>query len=1353
MNKPTNDRRGAGRGRDFDAEREFRIGAQACDWTVRAMSALRARLGLRIKMHHAPGQLDGGEIFLFNHFARFETFIPNYLIFQETGSYCRSVASGEFFVEDNAFSRYLLSLGTVPNSYRRLLPFLAEEILKGRKVIIFPEGGMVKDRRVVDRQGEYSVYSRTARERRKHHAGAAVLALTLDAFKIGILENYSAGRIDQLERWKELLRLESIDALLTAVRRPTFVMPSNITFYPIRVGENTLKRGAELFAKGLSPQLSEELLIEGNLLLKDTDMDIRIGDGIHTGKTWSWGEKKLLGFAVRHIHAIDDLFDMADDWRQRLVNRMIRNHVLPMRDDYMRGMYAGVTVNLSHLVSRLVMLYVTDKRTEADRDAFMKILYVAIKRAQAVEGVHLHRGLLDPQVYGSLANGDAKPLEQFLKQSEALNLIARTGPVYRFLPKLCEELDFDHIRMENPILVYANELAPVGTVGQAVDEALEFGPALSEQDMARLRFDDEVRSYEWDRRTFRKPRYNDINDRETATADAAPYLIVPEDGGNGVGVVVVHGFLASPAELRQFGERIAEAGHPVIGVRLKGHGTSPHDLQSRDWEEWLASVRRAYEILAPFVERICLAGFSTGGVLSLLLAAERPAKLAAVAVASAPLKFRNKNLVFVPLLHGANKLMGLVPASEDLMAFRLNESEHPDINYRHIPIKGLYELRHAVAKMEDVLGDVRCPALIVQGDGDTVVDPSSAPLIHRALGSADKALRMVKSTRHGIVNEDIDGTQTLIVDFLARFAGEADIGAGREPVHPWERHYTGDGYWHTPLPAKPVASLFDDAVARFAHRPCIDFLGKTYDYGTVGGMIERAAQGFRELGVDKGVRVGICLPNTPFSVITYFAILKAGGTVVNINPLYAEEEVRHLVTDSGMHVAVTLDVKLLFDKVAPMIGQGDLRTIVVCAMRDALPAMKGALFSLLKRGDVRSLPNDSRFVPFSELLAAKPLAKAAEIDPHKDIAVIQYTGGTTGVPKGAMLTHANITANTEQARRLYKDMEDGREKILVILPLFHAFAMTAAMNFGVASGSELILLPRFEMKQALDTIEEKRPTLLPGVPTLFAAIAANPGVGERDLSSIKLCISGGASLAAATKQSFEALTGCHVVEGYGLSEASPVITCNPVGGLNKTGSIGIPLPGTIVDIRDPENPETVLEPGKIGEICARGPQIMAGYWKREEDTRTTLAGGVLHTGDMGYIDDDGFVFLVDRQKDIILNGGYNVYPRNIEEALTHHPDVIEAAVIGIEHPIQGEVPKAFVTVRPGAPRDANALREFLAGKLSPMEMPRDIEFRDSLPKTLVGKLSKKELIEEEKARRAAEAAGSVPSVSNRSPNA
>lgn len=564
---------------------------------------------------------------------------------------------------------------------------------------------------------------------------------------------------------------------------------------------------------------------------------------------------------------------------------------------------------------------------------------------------------------------------------------------------------------------------------------------------------------------------------------------------------------------------------------------------------------------------------------------------------------------------------------------------------------------------------------------------------------------------------------------------KADGDATTVPDHPWLATYPAEVDWAAPLSQTGLPDLFDAAVAKFGPRPCIDFLGKTYSYAEIAGLVARAAKGFQALGVGKGTRVGLCLPNTPYAVICYFAILRAGGTVVNFNPLYAPRELVHQIEDSGTHIMVTLDIAEIFDKVHGLLHESGLGRIVVCPMTGILPGVKKVLFSLLKRGDLARVPADDRHVPFARLIDNDGAPAPVAIDPAEDLAVLQYTGGTTGVPKGAMLTHANLTANTDQVRHWFVGMRPGEESLLGVLPLFHVFAMTTVMNFGISIGAELILLPRFELKRLLETVASRKPTLFPAVPTIFNAISTAPETARFDLSSIKYCISGGAPLPVEVKRSFEKLTGCVVVEGYGLTESSPVAVCNPLTGANKAGSIGIPLPGTVVEIRNLEDRCKRMPQGERGEVCLVGPQVMKGYWRKPDETADTIVDGRLHTGDVGYMDEDGYTFLVDRIKDLILSGGYNVYPRNIEEAIYLHPSVAETVVIGIPDDYRGQSAKAFVTLRPGEELTEADLMEFLDDKLSPIEMPAEIEFRDELPKTMIGKLSKKELVEEEAAKR------------------
>ncbi|HYD29592.1 MAG TPA: long-chain fatty acid--CoA ligase [Azospirillaceae bacterium] len=559
-------------------------------------------------------------------------------------------------------------------------------------------------------------------------------------------------------------------------------------------------------------------------------------------------------------------------------------------------------------------------------------------------------------------------------------------------------------------------------------------------------------------------------------------------------------------------------------------------------------------------------------------------------------------------------------------------------------------------------------------------------------------------------------------------------GAAAPSDHPWLVRYPRAIDWAAPIPVEPLYAFFDRSVAAYADRPCLDFLGRRYTYADVGRLVNRAAQGFRDLGVGPGVQVGLCLPNTPYYVICYFAVLKAGGTVVNYNPLYAPRELEHQVEDSGTTIMVTLDLAVIYPKVADLLRRTGLKRIVVCRMADALPALKGLLFPLLKRADIAAVPHDGRHVRFHTLVAKELTSQPPPIDPLTHVAVLQYTGGTTGVPKGAMLTHANLVANLEQIRRWFIGVEEGRERMLAVLPFFHVFAMTVTLNLGLAVGSEIIMVPRFDMDAVLALIAKRKPTLFPGVPTLFKAIADKPGINRADMASIRLCISGGAPLPVEVKTAFEALTGCVLVEGYGLTEASPVCTCNPLTGVNKAGSIGLPLSGTIIEIRTLGDAVRVLPPGEKGEVCIRGPQVMAGYWNRQDETDRTMIDGALRTGDVGYMDDDGYTFLVDRIKDVILCGGYNVYPRAIEEAIYQHPDVVAVTVIGLPDSYRGQKPKAFIQRRDGATVTPEEMKRFLADKLSPIEMPSLIEFRVELPKTTVGKLSKKELLAEELAK-------------------
>ena len=549
------------------------------------------------------------------------------------------------------------------------------------------------------------------------------------------------------------------------------------------------------------------------------------------------------------------------------------------------------------------------------------------------------------------------------------------------------------------------------------------------------------------------------------------------------------------------------------------------------------------------------------------------------------------------------------------------------------------------------------------------------------------------------------------------------------PDYPWLKTYPPFVDWAMPIPKVPAYQLLHNAVAEFPNRPCMEFLGKHWTYAETGRLAAQAAQGFQKLGVTKGTRVALLLPNTPYYIAAFFGILMAGGTVVNMNPLYAARELENMVKDSGAEFLVTMDLTAMYPKARTLLNNTPLKKLIVCSMAEALPFGTAMMFNLFKRSTVSDVQEDDRQIWWDHLIENDGEPTPVSIDPLEDVAILQYTGGTTGVPKAAMLTHANITANARQVSSWFDKPDRGNERFLAALPFFHVFAMTVILMVGLEYGAEIIMMPRFDLKDCLKNIDKKKPTLFPAVPTIYTAINNSPDVDNYDLTSIKLCISGGAPLPVEVKRAFEARTKCVVVEGYGLSETSPVACTNPTVGENKPGSVGLPMPGTIIEIRSLED-DRIMGVGEKGEICVRGPQVMKGYWNREKDTADVMKHGALHTGDVGYIDDDGYVFIVDRIKDMINASGYKIYPRVLEEALYQHPAVEEASVIGIPDAYRGEAPKAFIKVRAGMTLTEPEIRAFMKDKVSKIEQPAEYEFRDQLPKSLIGKLSKKELKQE-----------------------
>jgi long-chain acyl-CoA synthetase len=549
----------------------------------------------------------------------------------------------------------------------------------------------------------------------------------------------------------------------------------------------------------------------------------------------------------------------------------------------------------------------------------------------------------------------------------------------------------------------------------------------------------------------------------------------------------------------------------------------------------------------------------------------------------------------------------------------------------------------------------------------------------------------------------------------------------------WRRAYVHPGEWERTFAPMTLPAMFAASVRQSPRAPLTDFMGARQSYAQIGARAAAFAGGLQQSGVQKGDRIGLFLPNIPDYLIAYYGALTAGAIIVNMSPLYSLSELSHQAIDSGTRTIVTADAPQLLTTALALLDAGLADRVIVARIADSLPLVKRLLYLMFKRDQIGVIPaGDARIVALSAVSA--PVLSPVTVMPD-DVALIQYTGGTTGVPKGAMLTHQNLTANARQVHAI--DPHPGlADRIVGVLPFFHVFANTCVLNRTVLAGGMIAMLPRFDAAQTLKTIARVKATALPGVPTMYQALLDHPAMAGTSFKSLRVCISGGAPLAAALKTRFERATGARVVEGYGLTESAGVVSCNPYDGAIKTGTIGHPLPGTIVSLISRDDPGQPAPDGEPGELVFRGPQVMKGYWGRPDADADTFADGALRSGDIATIDEDGFIRIVDRMKDMIAVGGFKVFPSQIEAVLYRHAAVKEAIVIGVPDPYHGEVPKAFVTLIDGKIETPADLRAWLNPQLGKHERVSAVDIRLTLPKTLVGKLSRKELVEEERAKAA-----------------
>ncbi len=530
----------------------------------------------------------------------------------------------------------------------------------------------------------------------------------------------------------------------------------------------------------------------------------------------------------------------------------------------------------------------------------------------------------------------------------------------------------------------------------------------------------------------------------------------------------------------------------------------------------------------------------------------------------------------------------------------------------------------------------------------------------------------------------------------------------------------------------PIFEYLDRAAEESPRSTAITFNNWKMSYSRLRKITERMAANLRSFGLQPGDRVAIMLPNTPQAIMSYWAVLKSGGTVVMVNPLYMEKELLHHFNDSGAKILITLN--MLWPKIEKLLPGFNLERVFITHISDCLRMPQSLLYELQnkKNGQSPQLPYDHKnIIPWKKLLRKGEKFIKYTPDPREEIAALQYTGGTTGISKGVMLTHYNLAVNVQQCLEILHSVGGEKDTVLGLLPYFHIYGMTVCINFPTALMATLAPFPRFSPREVLKSIQKLRPTIFPSAPAIFSSLLQQKDIDKFDISSIKYCISGSAPIPGDSINRFRQLTGAEIIEGYGLTEASPITHLNPLEGVRKQGSIGLPFPDTDARIVDMEVGNIPLPPGKVGELTIRAPQVMKGYWNRPEETATSLRNYWLYTGDIGYMDEEGYFFIVDRKKDLIISGGYNIYPREIDEVLHEHPQIKEAITVGIPHRTRGESVKAFVVPEPGSELSRRNIISFCREKLANYKVPKKIEFREDLPKTMVGKILRRALREEE----------------------
>lgn len=748
------------------AEINFDINLRTYQWVRRLMDLLLKVTPMNLRVHNLTGQAETGDIFLFNHFSRFETFIPQYILYRHAGVIGRSLAAPEFLGPDT-FGTFLRSVGAIPTDMPGIIDFMGDEILVGRKMVIFPEGSMIKDKKVLDPHGRLQIYARSQKTRRPPHTGSAVTALKaqyrLEYLKRAFADGDTALQDHLLADWPE----EDAETLQARLARPVSIVPANITFFPLRITDNILQTVAKQFGQVRNRRLLEELRIEGNLLFRATDMDVRFGEPINVADylgrydRWLLGRiYRLLGQQARGRTAVAKPLG----WLYSLQRRRTREVADTLMRRYMREMYRLTTINLSHIASNIIYRNLAEHhRQRLPIRELGETTYLALKRLQRSRRVFLHPDLREIQHNLEIP---LRPLERMagcVTRAEEQHLIHVEGDELLLSPKLIDEHDFDEIRLENHIQLAVNEAAPVEECLQAVNAVIRLTAMERQRRVAKALRRDDARLYRNAKAAFDQPRYHRINQFEAGRKDGSSLY---RTGDRKLGVLLIHGFSASPVEMAPLAEALTNAGFSVCAPRLAGHATSPYDLASRRWKEWLDSARLGLLYLRQSCDTVAAVGHSMGGCLAYLLAAEQA--VAGVVSVCTPTHLASRRSTLVPLLHKANQLAGMLPGVEGLKNFEPVRPEYPETNYHHLPISGIRQLQAVMAAYPERLAEVTCPCLILQADDDPTVEPASAPQIANRLLHAEHEMVMLPADHHVLIMNDRLGVHRRIREWLVR---------------------------------------------------------------------------------------------------------------------------------------------------------------------------------------------------------------------------------------------------------------------------------------------------------------------------------------------------------------------------------------------------------------------------------------------------------------------------------------------------------------------------------------------------------------------------------------------------------